>query len=162
VKPVLSAVKTLLERSGIGVEVPCDITREIWWKFMLNVGINQTSAVLRAPYGVYQKSESARSLMRNACMEVLNIAQKKKINLTNEDIDNYFRIINGLAANGKTSMLQDVEAGRGTEVETFAGAVIRMGKELDIPTPVNEILYAMIKTIEGTYESSILFQGRNI
>jgi len=152
ITPRVSAVKTLLENSGIGVEVSGDITREIWWKFMLNVGLNQTSAVLRAPYGIFQKSETARSLMRDACMEVLMIAQKKKINLTYEDIEKYIQLINGLSADGKTSMLQDVEAGRITEVETFAGAVIRMGKEFGIPTPVNETLYKMIKVIEENYK----------
>lgn len=151
ITPRVKAVKALFEKSMIGVEVPEDIIREIWWKFMLNVGINQTSAVLRAPYGLYQISETARSLMRDACMEVLMIAEKKKINLTNEDINKYFQLINGLSADGKTSMLQDVEAGRITEVETFAGAVIRMGKEFGISTPVNEILYKMIKTIEESY-----------
>lgn len=161
ITPRVTAVKSLLESSGIGAETPGDIIKELWWKFMLNVGINQTSAILRAPYGLYRKSEAARALMRDACMDVLAIAQKKNINLTTEDIEKCFRIINGLAADGKTSMLQDVEACRETELETFAGTVIRMGKELGIPTPVNETLYMMIKVIEESYESNISRHDRD-
>ena len=49
---------------------------------------------------------------------------------------------------GKTSMLQDIEAGRKTEVEMFAGAVIEMGKKYNIPTPYNKMLKEMIEIIE--------------
>lgn len=151
ITPRVQIIKALLEDSGIPVEIPKDIIREMWWKFMLNVGLNQTSAILRAPYGIYQKSKAAQFFMRDACIEVLTIAKKKGINLTSEDIENYTSLIGGLSAEGKTSMLQDVEACRITEVETFAGSVIKMGKETDTLTPVNEILYKILKITEETY-----------
>lgn len=60
----------------------------------------------------------------------------------------YVRIINTLSPEGKTSMLQDVEAGRKTEVEIFAGTVIDLGCRYGISTPVNEMLFRMIRTLE--------------
>jgi 2-dehydropantoate 2-reductase len=51
-------------------------------------------------------------------------------------------------------MLQDVEAGRKTEVEMFAGKVIELGRRYNVPTPVNERLYVLIKEIEGSYEGA--------
>jgi 2-dehydropantoate 2-reductase len=142
------AVKDLFDRAGIRFSVPDDITREQWWKFMLNVGINQVSAILKAPYGVFQASAEAQELLRLASLEVLAIAGRKGIGLAPADIAEHLEVIRTLNPDGKTSMLQDVEAGRKTEVELFAGAVIAMGRDLGIPTPVNDMLFGMIRAIE--------------
>lgn len=147
----ISEVKDFFERSGIGYTVPDDIIREQWWKFMMNVGINQVSAILRAPYGVFHHTKEAQELLKMASMEVLAIAEKKGIKLTAGDIAQHLEIFKTLTPEGKTSMLQDVEAGRKTEVEIFSGAVIDMGRELEIPTPVNNMLFRMIRTIEQMY-----------
>lgn len=138
----------LFEDIGIPYRVPLDIIRELWWKFMMNVGINQTSAVLHAPYGVYQRSSEARELMRLACGEVVDLAERLHIGLRREDIEEYFAIIQELSPEGKTSMLQDIERGRETEVEAFAGTVIRLGRAHNVSTPVNQMLYLMIKVLE--------------
>lgn len=147
----VAAVKAFFNRVGLPYTVPEDIMREIWWKFMMNVGINQTSAVLRAPYGVYGKVMEAKELMYAASMEVLPIAREEGVNLAEDDIQDYIDIIGTLSPDGKTSMLQDVEAGRKTEVESFALTVIELGKKHGIPTPVNDMLYRMIRVIEQTY-----------
>jgi len=144
----VEAVAELFSRARITFNVPEDIRREMWWKFMMNVGINQTSAVMRAPYGVFQTIPEARELLTAASREVLSIAEKEGVNLSEEDIAEFLRIIDTLSPTGKTSMLQDVEAGRKTEVESFALTVINLGKKHGIPTPVNDMLYRMIKVIE--------------
>lgn len=145
------AVRNFFDRTGIPYSVSSDILKDQWWKFMMNVGINQTSAILRAPYGVYQKTGEARELMLQAAREVIPISRKEGINLTEEDLTRIPGIIDEMAPDGKTSMLQDVEAGRKTEVELFSGTVIKLGKKHGIPTPVNEVLYRMIRVIEQTY-----------
>ncbi|HBR28114.1 MAG TPA: 2-dehydropantoate 2-reductase, partial [Firmicutes bacterium] len=121
------AVKELFDRTGVPYTIPVDMMRELWWKFMMNVGVNQVSAILKAPYGVFQRVKEAQELMMMACGEVLQIAEKIGINLTAGDIEEYLRVIGGLASEGKTSMLQDVEAGRKTEVESFAHTVVALG-----------------------------------
>jgi 2-dehydropantoate 2-reductase len=63
-------------------------------------------------------------------------------------MDKFIQIMSGLSPEGKTSMLQDIEAGRMTEVDIFAGTVIALGKKYDIKTPVNEMLYRMIRVLE--------------
>ncbi len=149
--PRVEMIRDLLESAGIPCEIPKDIMRELWWKFMMNVGVNQTSAILRAPYGVYARSQTARDLMRDACVEVVRIAEKAGIPLVEADVDICFNILSGLSPDKKTSMLQDVEACRKTEVDVFAGAVIRLGQEYGVETPVNQVLYKMIKIIEENY-----------
>ena len=142
-------IQNLFDRAGIISETPPDMIRILWWKFMINVGINQASAVLRAPYSVFQTSQEARALMESAMQEVIMLADKEGVQLSKEDIKNWETVLFGLNPEGKTSMLQDVEAHRKTEVEMFAGKVIELGMRHNVPTPVNQKLFDMIKEIEG-------------
>ena len=150
----MDRIEEALNRAGIENAVPRDIMRAMWWKFMVNVGINQTSAALRAPYGVFQSSIDARALMRSLMQEVVNLAQKAGIDLTENDIDEWDGIMSTLSPTGKTSMLQDVEAGRKTEVELFAGKVVALGKTFEVPTPVNQTVQHIIKAIESQGKNS--------
>ena len=118
---------------------------------MINVGINQTSAVLRQPFLAFQTSDEARNLMESSMREVISLSEKVKVNLTEEDINRFNEILMGMNPEGKTSMLQDVEAGRKTEVEMFAGKVISLGKQYNVPTPVNQRLFDLIREIEAKY-----------
>lgn len=141
-------VKSLFDLAGIVHEIPDDMIRILWWKFMINVGMNQVSAVLCAPYSVFQASQEARELMESAMREVITIAKVAKVYLSEEDIENWYSFLSGLSPQGKTSTVQDVEAKRKTEVEMFAGKVIELGKTYGIPTPVNQTLFRLIKVLE--------------
>jgi len=138
-----------LGRAGIPYDVPADIMRTMWWKFMINVGINQASAVLQAPYGIFQFSSDAMALMKALMEEVIAVARKIGIGLSPDDLDEWCRILSTLSPTGKTSMLQDVEAGRKTEVEIFAGKMVAMGKAHGVPTPVNETVLRIIRVNEN-------------
>lgn len=144
----VQAIADLFEQAGIPHEVPTNMLRAHWAKFMLNAGINQASAVLRAPYGWFQHNAHARALMVAAMQEVVTLSLSAGINLGQEDLDRALAIIDTLAPDAKTSMLQDVEAGRETEVDIFAGAVIELGRRHGVPTPVNQTLFDMIKAME--------------
>jgi 2-dehydropantoate 2-reductase len=146
--PRLGRIQEALNRAGIANAVPTDILRVMWWKFMVNVGINQASAVLRAPYGVFHSSPDARALIRSLMDEVVALAQAAGIGLADADIDEWETIMAQLSPTGKTSMLQDVEAGRKTEVEIFAGRVVALGNQYHVPTPVNQTVQRIIKVIE--------------
>ena len=144
----VKALQALFGRAGIISEVPEDMIRTLWWKFMINVGVNQASAVLRAPYGVFQSLPEAGDLMESAMKEVIVLAERRNIDLSEKDIQEWLAFLSSLAPTGKTSMLQDVEAGRKTEVEIFSGKVVSLGKDCGIPTPVNETLYRILKVTE--------------
>jgi 2-dehydropantoate 2-reductase len=144
-------IQALFDKAGIIYETPPDMMRVMWWKFMINVGINQASALLRAPFLVFQTSEEARNLMESAMREVITLSEKAQVNLIEEDIKRFNEILLGLNPQGKTSMLQDVEAGRKTEVEMLAGKVIALGRQYNVPTPVNQRLFDLIKEIEVKY-----------
>jgi 2-dehydropantoate 2-reductase len=86
--------------------------------------------------------------MESAMREVLSIAETAGVNLVEKDIREWYTFLNTLDPGGKTSMLQDIEAGRTTEVDIFAGKVIDLGRKYNLPTPVNELLFNAIKVIE--------------
>jgi 2-dehydropantoate 2-reductase len=147
----VKSIQALFERTGIDYQTPTDMMRIMWWKFMINVGINQPSAVLAAPYGVFQTSPHAQQILESAMREALLVAQASRVNLSEKDIQEWYPVMNTLDPEGKTSMLQDIEAGRRTEVDIFAGKVIELGKTFDIPTPVNEFLFHAIKILEQSH-----------
>jgi 2-dehydropantoate 2-reductase len=145
----VARVQVLFDRAGIKYETPPDMIRILWWKFMVNVGINQASAVLRAPFSVFQTSQEARDLMESAMREVIMLSEKAGVNLSEEDIEKFSSVLHSLSPQGKTSMLQDIEAGRKTEVEMFAAKVIELGTRLHVPTPINKRLFDEIKKMEA-------------
>lgn len=151
----VKVLQALFTRAGIVNETPADMMRTLWWKFMVNVGVNQVSAILDAPYGVFQKSQAARDITQEAMNEVISIAQAKGIQLSKKDAEDFLPFLHKMSPQGKTSMVQDVEARRKTEVEMFAGKVVELGRELNIPTPVNLTLLRLIQVIEERMKEEV-------
>jgi 2-dehydropantoate 2-reductase len=148
--PRVRRVQEAFQRAGITYETPLDMMRILWWKFMVNVGVNQASAVMRAPYGVFQTSPEAQALMEALMHEVLAVARAAGVNLAERDVAEWYTFMNRLSPQGKTSMLQDIEAGRKTEVEAFGGKVVELGQTYGIATPVNETVMRIIQVLERT------------
>jgi 2-dehydropantoate 2-reductase len=123
---------------------------------MINVGINQVSALLRLPYGPFKKESprrigEAQDLALSAMREVIAIARAEHIDLGEQDIEKWHNSMVNLDDSGYTSMCQDVRGGRKTEVEIFGLAVMEYGKKHNISTPVNEVLYRALRAIEQSY-----------
>ncbi len=142
-------VQAILDRAGLVYETPVDMVRMVWWKFMINVGVNQLTGALGATYGVVQTSPDAQALMEALMGEVIALARAAGVDLGERDIQNWYPVMNSLSPEGKTSLLQDIEAGRKTEVEIFGGRVLELGREYGIDTPVNETFYRIVRVLEG-------------
>ena len=147
----LRAVESFFDRSGIKYTEEKDIICRMWNKFMLNVGINQTCMAYGACYSKVLNTKELKDVFTGAMREVKLIAEKKGINLTENDIEKWIDIISTFAPDGTPSMGQDRIARRKSEVELFSGTVIRLAKELNVPVPVNEMLYDKIAEIEAEY-----------
>ena len=141
-------LKDYFDKAEISYKISQDIKRSMWLKFMLNVSSNQISAILHLTFGQMQKSEKIKNLLKNIMLEVIEIAKASGVTNTHTMLEDAFKSLDKMCPEGKTSMLQDIEAGRKTEVEMFAGAVIEMGKKHGIPTPYNNLLKQMIEIIE--------------
>ncbi len=149
-------LKEFCDNTSIDHIIPDSMIKTLWWKFMLNVGVNQTSAVFRVPYGIVRQVPELRRLMVDAMQEVVEVSKKAGINLTQDDLNECLRVIDDLTPTGKTSMCQDVEASRQTEVDIFAGTVVELGKKYGVPTPVNDMLLRIIKAAEDIFRYNSL------
>ena len=142
------AVKNLFDLCGIDYKVDADMLKGIWFKFMCNVAENMTCAMFGVPFGAFQKSDDANYFRHKAMWEVIHVANKLGIDIGQNEIDRQEHTIGRLPYENKPSTLQDLEAGKHTEVDMFAGTVVRLGKELGVETPVCECFLHGIHLIE--------------
>ena len=140
-------IQDFFEQAGINYLIPDDIIHSLWLKYMLNVSANQTTAILRMNFGEMLENDTCMDFAINVMKEVQAIAKAEGVRNTESMINETIEHLHTMIPEGKTSMLQDVEAGRKTEVEMFAGTVIKLGKEFGIPTPYNKIIKEMIEII---------------
>lgn len=144
--PRVQAIAGFFDRLGIRHDIPADMRAAQWKKFILNVGINQAQALLRAPSHEIQRNpealQLARALMDEAAAVgvVLGIAGAGDVPAWAEGV------ILGAAPDNRTSMLQDVEAGRIPEIDLFAGTVCRLGRQCGVSTPANERVLGLLRT----------------
>ncbi len=139
----------IFDRCGLSYEVGEDMVRQLWWKFLINDGVNQVTAILKAPYRVVQKTGSpARELMIAAQREVVAVAKAHGVALSEADIDAWLDVLDSLGPGQYTSMAQDALAGRPTETDIFGGAMRTMGESVGIAVPVNTCLHRLLKATE--------------
>ncbi len=150
-KADLAAVGEFLDACGLVYEVHQDIMRALWVKLLINVGINQTCMVYETNYGGAFANDESRIAMYEAMHEVIDVAQKEGVNLTEEDFEQSCRILQGLAPEGLPSMRQDALAKRKSEVELFAGTIVRLGEKHHVAVPVNTRYYKHIQDVEKKY-----------
>ncbi len=141
-------ISTLFDNAGISYVVPENIERELWNKFMLNTAYNTISGLLSATYGDLGQ-DPVWLLAQKVCKEVQAVAKAEGVLLPDSLIEENHRIVTSLGFTGKTSMCQDMEAGRKTENQWFSGTVIRLGKVHGIPTPTCEVLSALVEAREN-------------
>jgi 2-dehydropantoate 2-reductase len=127
----------------------------IWGKLIINVGINALTAIARLKNGRLPEIVGTRRIMEAAVKEAVAVADAKNIRLPYPDpIDRVIEVCRKTSGN-IASMLQDVLKERATEVDFINGAIVEAGASLDIPTPVNATLTALVKAIESTYHERI-------
>jgi 2-dehydropantoate 2-reductase len=142
------AAAALFVEAGFETEVVEDVTGLVWGKLAINAGINPLTALLHVRNGALAESEWARDLMHEAAREVEAVAGVQGISLPFADAAARTEEVARLTAANRSSMLQDVSRGARTEIEVICGAVVRSGQNMGIPTPVNALLYRLVKAVE--------------
>lgn len=142
-------VKSFFDKAGINYNIPDDIIYSMWLKFMLNVSSNQLSAVLRYTFGEMYNNEKCMNFIKSVMEEVKSIAKAEGVRNPDNMTDDAIAALKTMAPEGKTSMLQDIESNRHTEVDMFAGVVIELGKKHGIQTPYNVVLKNLIEIIHN-------------
>jgi 2-dehydropantoate 2-reductase len=147
----LIELNTILNEAQIPNQLSNDIQNAQWAKYLLNVVGNQLTYLLQFPYGEFRTNQHLEKLMDLLSDEVLKVGNAHGVTIGTKEVERMKATLKVVDENGKTSMLQDREAKRNSEVDEFSGEIIRLGKSYNIPTPYNELVYNMVKAIEETY-----------
>lgn len=162
ISPRVQAIKDLFDRCGISYQVENDMLRGLWFKYMCNVGENMTCALLGIPFGAFRHSEDANFIRRGGMSEVLAVANRLGIDLNQTDMDRQEETLKNLPYYNRPSTLQDLENGRKTEIEMFAGKMVEMGEKLGISTPINKMFFHGIKVLEAKALGRLEPQGDDL
>ena len=139
------ALEELFDGTPIVYHVSEHIIEDIWYKFALNVSRNLPQAILNCGFGAYAASEHVAYLSQRLRDEVVAVAAAQDIDISGP---NPVGVNSNQPPYARFSTLQDLDAGRPTEIDMFSGTVIRMGREFGVPTPYNDFAYHAIKALE--------------
>lgn len=139
----------LFRRAGLEAYESEDVEKLLWEKLIVNVGINALTAITGLLNGSIVEIPEARDLCCEAVKEALAVASRKNILLPENYCEEVLKIAFATRRN-RSSMGQDVDRGRKTEIDAINGAIVRLGEELQVPTPVNLTLTRLVKIIERT------------
>lgn len=142
----LEPLVLILKRAGLNVEETADLTNLVWSKLIINAAINPLSALLGVPNGELLNSTAARKLMSLIAGETSQVAIEKGVDLIFQDPTKAVEEVASATASNISSMLQDINRGAPTEIDAICGAIIQEGNRLGIPTPINSIMFHLIKS----------------
>ncbi len=137
--------------AGIPTLVSDDILRDKWMKAFYNIALNPLSAILGVPYGVLGEHRETRDIMYSLLKESFQVAAAEGIGLK-FDLEGYFKYLLEKqippTAGHRSSMLQDIERGKRTEIDYMNGRIIDLAQKHGIETPVNRTITSIIKVLE--------------
>jgi len=140
----LQTLVDVFNNSGIETQMSTDIIKEIWKKAIINSSINPLTAFLGCKNGYLLENPLLEKIVEAVCRESSIIASSHGIPVfSNEMIEKTKGVIRD-TANNYSSMLQSIQQGKKTEIESINGALIRSGSEHHLQTPLNRILYDLI------------------
>ena len=151
ITPRVRETADFLRAHGVAAEAVPDMVRRQWGKLMLNVGVNQAVMVFEGDYGTVQRPGRPREVMLGAMREAQQVAALEGYLISDAEFDGWVALVDSLSPAGKPSMRQDGEAHRRSEVELFAGTVLRRAEKHGLDVPVNRWLYETVKRMEAAY-----------
>lgn len=140
-------VGSAFETAGIETEVVTDMPRRLWEKLAVNAGINGITALARVENAAVLDGE-ANAVARAAAGEAARVARAAGVSLGDEAVVESVESVAAATAANTSSTLQDVEAGRRTEVDALNGAVVERGDSDDVATPVNRTIAGLLRAWE--------------
>lgn len=133
---------------GVTVTVPPYIKAAMWKKFLFITAFSGLGAVTRAPIGMVRSQPGTRHLLEHAMAEIYTLARAYQVALPSDIVTATMETIDGLPADATASMQRDVMDGRPSELEAQNGAVVRLGGQAGIATPVNGFIYHSLLAME--------------
>lgn len=147
-KRIENIYKIFSDIKHITAEIPADIHTAMWEKFIFISSTSGVGAVLRMPINEYRDIPEFRNMLIQAMHETANIARARGVSIASALVDEIMKRIDATPTGMLTSMQKDIMEGRPSELDNQIGAVIRIGKTVNIPTPIHEKIYAELLPLE--------------
>jgi 2-dehydropantoate 2-reductase len=145
----ISQLCSAISRGGIPCKPSTRIEADLWAKLLYNCLLNPLGALANVPYGRLGEEAETRALMENLAREIFDVLRASGFETHWPNADRYLESFYGellpATAAHESSMLQDVRAGRRTEIDALCGAVVKLGQRHGVPTPVNHALTVLIR-----------------
>ena len=152
----VSAVKELcraIREGGVPCETSADVGRDLWAKMLYNCALNPLGAILRVPYGALVEQATTRVLMDSIVGEVFAVMTVAGFRTHWKTAEGFLKVFYERlvpdTAEHESSMLQDLAAGKRTEIEALNGAVLRLADGHGCGVPHNRAVYNLIKFVES-------------
>lgn len=146
-----------LTRGGIPCVPTAEIVKDLWAKMLYNCALNPLGAIFGVPYGALGASSHTRTIMETVIREIFAVLEKTGYKTCWETPEAYlqlfFNTLIPTTAKHEASTLQDIKAGKRTEIDALNGAVVKLGDQSGVAVPANRQIYHMIKFLEKASRS---------
>jgi 2-dehydropantoate 2-reductase len=146
-------------RAGVTTEIPSDIQRELWMKFLFITPCSGLGALTRSPIGIWRSVPEARQMSEQAMHEVLAVGHARGIALPADALRTILAQVDSVSPEVTVSMHRDVMAGRRSELDAQIGAVVRLGQEVRVATPLHAFIYGSLLPLELRARGQLQFSG---
>ena len=151
-RETIEALARTLREAAIPTLATDRIHAYLWSKVLYNCSLNPTATLLGAHYGELLEHEETREILRRVVDEIYTVASARRVDMLAPTADAYYDILIGRLGpatyDHHPSMLQDIRAGRRTEIDAMNGAIVRYGRECGVATPADDVLTLLIKALE--------------
>ncbi|PMR71406.1 2-dehydropantoate 2-reductase [Halomonas heilongjiangensis] len=138
-------LKAAFDRAeGVSAEVPDDIQTGVWSKFLFICAMSGIGSITRAPIGETRALPETRALIERILAEIEAVARARGVALPGDAVSRAMKFIDALPPESTASMQRDIMAGRPSELESQNGAVVRLGRQYGVATPVNAVIHAVL------------------
>ena len=145
-------LSTCINKGGLPCITTDTIEKDLWAKMLYNCALNPLGAVLKVPYGKLGETEQTREIMEQIIIEIYSVMDKAGYSTytgtAGEYIELFYNKLLPPTKEHESSMLQDLRAGKKTEIEGLCGAVINLAEKNDLEVPYNRIMHNLIKAME--------------
>ena len=155
---LVERLSMMMKEVGFDVRTSENIEGVVWTKTLVNCGINPVGALTGLSNGDVYKNQALRGLIVRLVKEAVQVVEALGVELTTEDPVRYALGTAKATGDNINSMLQDLQAGKRTEIDAITGEVIRLAKQFGIETPSSDAVYALVKALE----SKNLVEGKEL
>ncbi len=144
---VAGLVRTFKD-AGIAAGNPPDIHSSIWRKFLFVTPVGGIGAITRSPIGVVRSLPETREMLLTGMREICAVARARGINLPPDAVEKTMAFLDGMPEDATSSMQRDIMEGRPSELESQNGAVVRIGRNVGVETPLHQFVYSSLLPME--------------